>query len=416
MVELIWTFDYIKVDKKLEVATSRVYKNGEYIGEVDAREKLMLLSYLALFPGKDIIQIKLGTSQNSLYTILYFTKKYKEKGLIGCFSFSEFNTNTPFIWGKEYKIMEEVFDKFYETFSNLFSSSEGYTLDALNNYFKWMDEIIKDYYERWLVAKNKFYSKKEQLIRHELAETFSKLSESKPLIEVKKPKKTTIKLSAAEIKKKTISNNTNNLNHRKVKLQDLYDLDIAEIESIIGEFLNIGKIGEFSPEKYEQIWELQLINSYGNPLTRIVRFSNGEYIEKVFDNEFVKQGLEAMSYSVLRSIVEQKNLDIQYIKSSLGNGVEYIFFQTIKFRNNLLMLIMRCASLNKETNEFEDILIGGERKVLERISFEIKDKYADWFENNEYSSAYKNGPEEIVSIFYRQCRKFFKDLVNLTKE
>jgi len=407
-LELIWTFDYIKVNSQLEVATSRIYNNGVYVGEVDAKEKLMLLSYLALFPNKDIIQIKLGSSQNSLYTVLYFTKKYKEKGLIGCFSFSEFNTNTPFIWGKEKEIMEEIFDKFYETFPHLFSRSEVYTIDALNNYFIWMDGKIKEYYEEWIVAKIKFYSKKEQLIRHELADTFSKLSNIQPIIEIKEAPKEKIKISSEELKKQSGLNGC----EEKKFLKKIYDLDIAEIDEIVGGFLDIGNKGTFNFKDYNQIWELQIINSYGNPLTRIIRFINGEYLDKIQDDEFIKQGLEAMSYSVLQTIVEQKNLNIQYMKCSLGIGVEYIFFKTIKFRNNLFLLILRCASLNLNTNRYDDLLIGGERKLLDKIAFEIVNNYSYLFENNEYSSKYTKGSEEITNLIYRHCRKFFKNLIS----
>ena len=183
-MELIWTFDYVKIEKDLTVASSRMYKNGVYVGEVDAKEKLMLLSYLALFPNKDIARIKLDTSQNSLYTIFYLDKRYKDKKFIGVFSFSEYNTSQPFIWGREDEIMRKIFDLFHDKFPDLFTKQGGYSLDDLNEYYITMDIKIKMWYEEWLKARDEFYGKKEEVIRHKLADTFSSLSAHNSIQEI----------------------------------------------------------------------------------------------------------------------------------------------------------------------------------------------------------------------------------------
>jgi len=51
-------------------------------------------------------------------------------------------------------------------------------------------------------------------------------------------------------------------------------------------------------------------------------------------------------------------------------------------------------------------LMGGERVIIENIADEISMK--DWFEGNEYVIV--SGPEEILHLFYRNCRDFFKKI------
>jgi hypothetical protein len=347
VVELIWTFDYIKLGEEIVVASSRQYKNGQYIGEVDAQGKLMLVSYLALFPSKDIIQVKLGTSQNSLYNIYFFDKRFKDEGFIGVFSFAEYNTSQPFIWGKEEDIMLNIFQKFKESFPQLFSikfeneNDNISNLDKLNNYYTWMDKTIKLYYEGWEQAKYEYYGNKTEEMRKNLAQTFSQITGNMPpimQIDTKKIKEK-IKLSAKDI----IPNGENTPTHEetngiseirdKMMQETLEDNKLIDINKITNEMLRANK-QSIDLNKYSINWDIQLINSFGNPLTGIIRFKDGKLVEKVGSDEFMTQGLEAMSYSVLKSIAEQKNFDLKYIKASVGSlGFEYNFFQSINFRS-----------------------------------------------------------------------------------
>lgn len=425
MVELIWTFDYIKLGEEIIVASSRQYKNGQYVGEADAQDKFMLVSYLALFPSKDIIQVKLGTSQNSLYNIYFFDKRFKNEGFIGVFSFAEYNTSQPFIWGKEENIMLNVFQKFKEAFPNLFSvkiedeSSDLSNLDKLNNYYTWMDKTIKLYYEGWEQAKQEYYGNKSEEMRKNLAQTFSQITSNVPIIQIDTKKiKDKIKLSAKDIVQQgtTISSNEepNGISEIRDKMikETLEDNQNIDISKITNEMLRVNK-NIIDLNKYSINWDIQLINSFGNPLTGIIRFNDGKLVEKASADEFMSQGLEAMSYSVLKSIAEQKNFDLRYIKASVGSlGIEYNFFQSINFKNNRLVLIMRSAIQNKTTGVFEDLLIGGERLILEKIAYELSNECQDWFENNDYSDIVKKGCEEVSNVFYRICRKYFKENIS----
>lgn len=422
MVELIWTFDYIKLGEEIVVASSRQYKNGQYIGEADAQDKFMLVSYLALFPSKDIVQVKLGTSQNSLYNIYFFDKRFKNEGFIGVFSFAEYNTSQPFIWGKEEDIMLNIFQKFKEAFPNLFfvkieNESENLSnLDKLNNYYAWMDKTIKVYYEGWEQAKQDYYGNKSEEMRKNLAQTFSQITSNVPIMQIDTKKiKDKIKLSAKDIipqatvsSSQEESNGISDIRDKMIK-ETLEDNQTVDISKITNEMLRNNK-NIIDQNKYSINWDIQLINSFGNPLTGIIRFNDGKLVEKTGADEFMSQGLEAMSYSVLKSIAEQKNFDLRYIKASVGSlGIEYNFFQSINFKNNKLVLIMRSAIQNKLSGMFEDMLVGGERIILEKIAYEISNDCKDWFENNDYSNAVKKGCEEVSNVFYRICRKYFKE-------
>lgn len=416
VLELIWTFDYIKIDKELTVASSRQYKNGKYVGEVDAQEKLMLLSYLALFPNKDIARIKLDTSQNSLYTIFYLDKRFTDKNFIGVFSFSEYNSSKPFIWGKEDEIMHEIFDSFHEKFPDMFSKSGEYSLDMLNEYYIMMDLKINTFYEEWQKAKEKFYGKKEQDIRHQLADTFSQVSAHNSIQEIRSGNAVTpTKISTK--KKSTVQEiKSNHKKIRPIKLSSSSDKNnghVNLINNLVGQMLKPHeRPSDYNPLNYTRIWELQLINAFGNPLTHIIRFKDGQFIENGKD-EFMAQGLEAMSFSVLKSIVEQKNLNLRHIKAKIDSkGFEFVFFQNVNFGTNNLLIIMRSMTLEKKTNTYIEDQLGGERRTLERIAFELKNEKNNWFTHSEFNRNIPDIAHEVESLFYRNCRKFFKELEN----
>jgi hypothetical protein len=288
VVELIWTFDYIKLGEEIIVASSRQYKNGQYVGEADAQDKFMLVSYLALFPSKDIIQVKLGTSQNSLYNIYFFDKRFKNEGFIGVLEFRRVLFRSPFIWGKEENIMLNVFQKFKEAFPNLFSvkiedeSSDLSNLDKLNNYYTWMDKTIKLYYEGWEQAKQEYYGNKSEEMRKNLAQTFSQITSNVPIIQIDTKKiKDKIKLSAKDIVQQgtTISSNEepNGISEIRDKMikETLEDNQNIDISKITNEMLRVNK-NIIDLNKYSINWDIQLINSFGNPLTGIIRFNDGK--------------------------------------------------------------------------------------------------------------------------------------------
>jgi len=90
-VTLIWSFNFISLDPEFKVIFEKTFENGELIEEKKNDKKLILANYLALFPNRDILRIKLGSSQTSLYTIYLFDKRFKDKNFIGIFSLSEKN-------------------------------------------------------------------------------------------------------------------------------------------------------------------------------------------------------------------------------------------------------------------------------------------------------------------------------------
>ncbi|MHA1819063.1 MAG: hypothetical protein ACTSU2_14295 [Promethearchaeota archaeon] len=401
-MELVYTFDYVKLGKKdFNIISSRQYINGFYVGEQDPQDKLILVSYLSLFPGRDILRVKLGKSYstNNLYTIIYFDKRFKNEGFIGIFSFAEYNTVEPFFWGKEEELMKEVFGKFKETFPGLFSEENANNdLDALLSYYNWMDKKVKEFYLAWLDAKSEYYGFQTKKLRDVLAETFSSISGEENTEEIKEIK--------VGVPQKKIKLSIDDLKQRSSSIQ----LDDIERDNRLERMLKFEKVNQIDKkilDKYDRIWEIQMINSYGNIMTNIIRFKNGQYIESDFD-EFEIQGLEAMSYSVLKTLVDEKKLNLQQIKANIpGRGIEYIYFQYVQIEDSDLLVIMNVKNINKETKQLEEVILGGERETLEKISYELSE-HPEWFENNRYKI--RNGKTEVENLIYRNCRAYFKEL------
>lgn len=406
---LTWLFDYIKIDKQFIVTSSKCYNDGIYVGEENPKNKLMLVSYLALFPKKEIASIKLGTMQNSLYTLLYFDKRYKNKNFIGVFSFSEYNTNEPFIWGKEDQIMEEVFGKFHEVFPNLFLKNENYENEKMNNYFQWLNRRIEESFLEREIAKIEYYQGRNKILQNNLADTFSSIGLKETKIELKQLKRNN-----------NIEEKIGTLGIDMVNRTIAIDNSFQEVDKIISnelksfqndlqdEPINVIPISQEKEKDISRYWEIQLINSFGQPLTEIIKINDGKFLESN-DEDFTNQGLEAMSYSVLKTLVEMKHLNLKHIKASLPTekGFEYIFFQDINLKNSHLLIIMSVMNYNKILCHYEDKIMGGERNVLEKIDNRIS-QHADWFNDNTYVS--EEIETYVMNIFYEECGKFFKEL------
>ncbi len=113
---------------------------------------MMLLSYLAFFPGKDFTKIKLETSGNR-FAVHFLDKRYLlEYGFLGIFSISEYdNINVYSGWGVEEMMSEYIFDYYHEL------CKEGSI--QFPEFQKWIQQEIYDFYVDWADSKKEFLAK-----------------------------------------------------------------------------------------------------------------------------------------------------------------------------------------------------------------------------------------------------------------
>jgi hypothetical protein len=356
-VVLVWGLDFVKYDKEYSIIFSRTYVDGELFNpEIDVKDPAnsheVLANFLTLFPKKDIESIKLDSNENILYNIIEFYKEFKALGFVGIFSIAEYDTQQPFIWKKAYNVRDIVFEKFYEMFPNFFMNTGFEESDRTKPYFDWLDGIIKDLYYEWSISKDKFYSKHETL----------SLNETNSSIDIDNAIGNQIKI-------------TKNLNDT-----------------------------EKTSSKVSSSWEIQLINTYGNPVTPISRFQDGYYFAPIEDDIFY-QGIEAMSFSVLKNIVDMRSMNLNHIKECLpdNSGYEYIIFETIE--NKGLLLIMYVINYDLQTKMGLEIPMDDELKVLRKMAEEISQK--DWFDDGKLKD--KKNTEDLIEIYRKHYMEFFNN-------
>ena len=154
-------------------------------------------------------------------------------------------------------------------------------------------------------------------------------------------------------------------------------------------------------------WEIQLINTYGNPLTEVLTFINGEHIDENSEERQNKQTLEGMTYSVLKSFVDQQNLHLINMKSRTIAGIEYILFKTVKFGDMSYLLILNVNNYDPQNCANVDLLKGDEKEALDNIAAELIENHDQYFDTKSGNKATKLD-HEIESLIYRHCRSQFK--------
>jgi hypothetical protein len=107
---------------------------------------MMLLSYIAYFPDRDFVKIKLRTATNQ-YAFHFLDKRYLDQHKLGVLSVSEFDINTAFEhWGYEETMAEYIFEYFWD--------SEKSQPTELADFKEWINDQVADFYLDWLEAKN----------------------------------------------------------------------------------------------------------------------------------------------------------------------------------------------------------------------------------------------------------------------
>ncbi len=156
---LIWTFDFLKRDQTVQggqkILHSRTYLDGVYSEKFKDKDKNSLfLAYLTLFPGKEIVKIRLIPPDSNEYVIHYLEKRFIDNGLIGVLTVQEINTDKPFnTWGSEDLMAQYIFGYYFERVL----AGELCTVQEILEFHKWLDEEITEYYKEWLDEREKCF-------------------------------------------------------------------------------------------------------------------------------------------------------------------------------------------------------------------------------------------------------------------
>lgn len=159
---LDWTFSFVKITdlkNKPEIDLLSTFHNGrtQIVAYQDNNPNvikqmenvMMLLSYIAFFPGKNFTKIRLETSGNR-YAVHFLDKRFlMEDGFLGILSVTEYdNINVFSGWGVEEMMAEYIFDYYYDL------SKEGPI--QIPEFQKWLESQILDFYVDWADAKKLF--------------------------------------------------------------------------------------------------------------------------------------------------------------------------------------------------------------------------------------------------------------------
>ena len=156
---LIWTFDFLKRDQTVQggqrILHSRTYVDGVYSEKFnDSDKNTLFLAYLTLFPGKEIVKIRLMPPDSNEYIIHYLEKRFIDNGLIGVLTVQETNTDKPFnTWGSEDLLAQYIFGYYFERVL----AGELCTASEILEFHKWLDEEIIEYYKEWLEEREKCF-------------------------------------------------------------------------------------------------------------------------------------------------------------------------------------------------------------------------------------------------------------------
>ncbi|MHA1519618.1 MAG: hypothetical protein ACTSVZ_10545 [Promethearchaeota archaeon] len=336
---LDWSFSFIRssLEKKPEIDHICSFRDGNALFSADSQHlpeviqqmdsMITLINYIAYFPNKDFTKIKLRTSSNQ-FVIHFLDKRYLDSNFLGVLSVSEVDEFVPFeTWGVEDLMGEFIFENYREM---LKASKE--TEFNFKDFEMWLAPEIKEFYSDWEEAKKSiiFTSK------------FNPFEKEKPKEDKKEPATETVAVPISD----AISENTTEI----------------ETESATDK------------KKFEQWWDLQIINEYGQPQTDLISFIDDKAFVIDSDYDKIDQNLESMSISALKILIDtQGGWNINYMKNRLKNemGFQYTFFEKFNVEDVKYLIIMNSAIFDFETDKCLQAFRGFEFQLLEEIASKI---------------------------------------------
>lgn len=394
---VLWEINFIRaIDGEQKIMFTRAYENGLQKKVSIGQEKEIFITYISVFPSKDIVRIKLGIEKQYLYSFYYFDKTTYDRGFLGVFGVSEYGTSEPYDWQEIEFIAKFVFAEYYKRLEDgRILSPEG-----SQDYLNWLDSQIKENYAQFCCDREDYYKSLSIKKQTSLSQTFQTIA-------------------ACTEKKETKLNKSKSLNGLQIREITPKEIEAASPKKAI-------RIREITQAEHEaalpfqhleqndklwlnliRSWEFQLLNSFGNPLTKILSFQNGEQKEWGSEEEQNMQSLMGMSYSVLRSFVEQQKLKLQNMKVRYSGGIEFILFRSFNIGSHQYLLIMNVNNFNTDAQMAIDVLKGDEDRTIDSIVDDLSQNHKDWFtEKGEYSDPKIS--REVENLFYRHCRNAFR--------
>ena len=371
---LNWDINFIKIVDGQQVPVFRqVYENGIQSGESsqDAMEKSIFINYISAFPSKDIVRMKLGLEGHYLYSYYYIDKTHLKEGFLGIMGVSEYQT-TPYIWPETEIVLRFISREFFKRIEDGRISETIGQADFLG----WLNPNIQEYFQGFKIDKEKY----NEICSESAKETILLAFQNVAHANVEKSKKSSKKL------KKSFS-----------LIPELkHDLD-----------KNIECDDEDEEQDLDRINEFALINSFGQPLTKIVPFVNGKQRIWGSEEEQNTQSLEGMTYSVLKSFVDQQNLNLQemVVRKPDKTGFEFILFKTFQIKGHNYLLIMNVENINRNSNRSLGKLLGYEEKLLNKVANTMMQNPTWFTESGDLSHELTAGSIEFM--VYRKIRAHF---------
>lgn len=382
---LVWDLIFIRsVQNNQKIMFHREFENGVLVQKKLADQQAIFLNYIALFPNKDIVRIKLGLNDAFLYSFYYVDKRFKDLGFIGIFGASEYNENEPYDWPETEIIAKNIFANFFKRLI----AGKMLTVEENAEFLKWLDEQILECFYFFKEQKEKFYTIIRALRKETLMSTFQTL-ESKHSYEPKPQKPSKRKKSAS--KKVGVSDEKSTLVSSSEEDPDpeTFPEDTSQIQISSSEYGGIdGRAVDWNRVRTK--FELQIISAFGTPLTKIFTFINGEFKNWWTQEDSTSQSLEGMTYSVLNTFVDQQEMALTLRSMKLrkpeDEGYEFIVFETFHSGDLDYLIILNVDHFSMDEKASIDVMRGTEEQLLANLSSKFKDNPAWFSPQGDFSS------------------------------
>lgn len=166
------------------------------------------------------------------------------------------------------------------------------------------------------------------------------------------------------------------------EIKEFYkDWQEARREELTKKVDNESKYKALNYDKYEQWWDFQVFNEYGNPITDLVSFINDQSYVVDSTDEKIMQNLEGMSLSALKILIETQGAwNIMYLKNQLKNemGYQYIFFSHFSVERIKYLIILNSALYEISSGKCIQAFRGFEFEMLNQIAVHLV-QHPDFF-------------------------------------
>ncbi len=336
-----------KFENRQEIMFSRVYQNGKPVQQEIPPEKEILVNYVSLFPRKDVVRIKMGVTDRTLYSFFYINKMFYDLGFLGVLGVSEFQEKSPYDWNDTEIIAKFIFAEYFTRLRN----GKLLTLPEAQAFIIWMDNQISEYYLDFLDSKEEYYKALQNATRSNLQKTFR--------IEMDLEKE--IGYDPQEFSKKV-----------EIQVISSVGTPITRIITLID-----GKYNENWSNEEEIVQNLEGM-SYSALQTFIIQQNTG------------------------------MNLQVMKVRKPSNKGFEFLLFKQYEFNNKLFLVILNVENFYKTLNIYIDYLLGYENNLLIQMIQKF-DEHKNWFENFGQISS-KQEIENLEQLIIDHCQDFFANI------